>query len=376
MMNTHMSLNRCKKPNHLVGYILILSLLLMTLAGCGSSDDENSSTVTNEPTAAPTAYTAENPARVLIIHSYHPEYLWEQELSTGIITGLAESGFSSDAGNLVLDYFWMDTKRQTSETYMQQISQEAVVYIKNTDPDLVIATDDNAFRLVVRVWQDQSPPFVVAGLNGRETDYNTADLTNVAGVLEQVHFQETMGWIKRVFPNAQKVILLSDQSATSIALIPNYQTAALHAGFIPSNLTAQSFAQFQQYAESAFERGDVLLIAQYHTLLDDQDKVVDSKTVIDWLIENSPIPVVAIWEFSVQEGALGGSVISGETQGNEAGKAAARILNGESPQSIGFVTPKRGKLTINWAAAQRWGVTFPLDLLEVSQLYESGVVNR
>jgi ABC-type uncharacterized transport system substrate-binding protein len=88
--------------------------------------------------------------------------------------------------------------------------------------------------------------------------------------------------------------------------------------------------------------------------------------------------VVAIWEFSVQEGALGGAVISGETQGTEAGLAAARILNGDSPQNIGFVAPKRGKLTINWAAAQRWSVNFPLDLLEVSHIYESGnaIANR
>jgi ABC-type uncharacterized transport system substrate-binding protein len=375
-MRDNTFLVRRKKSINRVGNYLILILLLVTLAGCSLSDNENSSGVASEPTVAPTAYNAENPAHILILHSYHPEYLWEQELNTGILAGLAQGGYSEEAGNIVLDYYWMDTKRLNSDAYMGRIGRDATLYIQMTWPDLVIATDDNAFRLVVRSWEDESRPFVLAGLNGRLADYDLTNRPNIAGVLERMHFQETMGWIRRVFPDAKKVILLSDQSDTSIALIPDFLTAATQAELIATTLTAQSFAQFQRYAESAFERGDVLVLGQYHTLVDEEGTVIDSREVIDWLVANSPLPVVAIWEFSVQDGALGGSVISGETQGTEAGLAAVHILNGDAPKDIGFVEPKRGKLTINWAAAQRWGVTFPLDLLEVSQIYESGVVNR
>lgn len=368
--------------NTLHHFILFLLVGVVALAGCGSPNDDDkdtpTSTAANETPVMSTAYTADDPAHLLIIHSYHPEYSWEQELNRGILDGLAQAGYSEAAGNIVLDYFWMDTKRQTSTEFMGRIGRETATYIEQTQPNIVIATDDNAFRLVVRPWLDESLPFVVAGLNASPEQYDLPNHPNVVGVLEEMHFQETMGWIKQVFPEAKNITLLSDQSATSNALLSDFMIASGQAGLFGVPQTTQSYTQYQRYAKLAFESSDVLVVAQYHTLEDDQGNVVPSQDVMHWLVTNSPLPVVTIWEFGVQDGALGGSVISGETQGFEAGAAAARILNGEAPQAIGMITPKRGKLIISPEAAARWDVEFPLSLLEVSQIYASGIgaVNR
>jgi ABC-type uncharacterized transport system substrate-binding protein len=142
--------------------------------------------------------------------------------------------------------------------------------------------------------------------------------------------------------------------------------------------TTSSYSEWQAFVRAAPDTSQVLLVALYQTLRDDAGQTVDAPEVMAWTVANSPIPVVGIWEFAVQEGALGGSVISGFNQGYEAGQKASQILNGTPPSEIPVSTPKRGKLVINSAAAARWDVKFPLDLLEVSTVYgpDGLVVNR
>ena len=80
---------------------------------------------------------------------------------------------------------------------------------------------------------------------------------------------------------------------------------------------------------------------------------------------------MGFWEEAVHIGTLGGPIISGYTQGYEAGVRAAMILDGTPPSEIGFSIPPRGKLMLNRNAVEQWNVEVPLDLLEVSEIVEA-----
>jgi ABC-type uncharacterized transport system substrate-binding protein len=357
-----------------VSLSLLLVISLIGVTGCGSDNARSSDShnVTDTPDSA-SLYNAQNPAHVLLLHSYHAENLWDQELDRGILAGLAESGYSQAEGNLVLDYFWMDTKRHNDPVYMGQIGADAMAYIRAEQPDVVLATDNNAIRLVVAPWSDESIPFVYAGLNDNPRNYHLPDKKNVTGVLERVHIAEMLRWIEWVLPEARRIIFLADASETTTAYTPEVMMQVSGSGnfTVESYHVTNSFAEWQAYMLEMAQNGDILMVGTYQTVRDANQVVMDGAEVMAWTIENSPVPVIPMWEFGVQQGALGGPVISGETQGYEAALKVARILNGEKPGDIPVTVPKRGKLTINVDAAQRWNIVFPMELIETSVLYQA-----
>jgi hypothetical protein len=108
--------------------ILLLLILVLVLTACGGDDDDKKSDDSGDSAAS--AYTADNPARVLRLDSYHADYLWSMQINAGVEQAFKEQGLSTEAGNLEIDYFYMDTKRNTDAQYFTEISDQAVAYIR------------------------------------------------------------------------------------------------------------------------------------------------------------------------------------------------------------------------------------------------------
>jgi ABC-type uncharacterized transport system substrate-binding protein len=327
--------------------------------------------------SGPTADSAQDmpqtePVRVLWLHSYHPEFSWEQELSAGIEAGFAAGGFSAEAGNLEMDHFWMDTKRHVDEAYFARIAAEAQAYIRQQQPDVVIATDNNAIRLVVASWPDDDLPFVFAGLNNSPEDIpGLAGRSNVTGVLERAHIGDVVEWVAFVLPDGTRIAFVADASVTTEAYLADVEATLAATDYLSDYqlFTTNVYPDFQAFVTAAPERFDLLIMGTYQTLVDAAGETVPSGEVMAWAVAYSDIPIVPLWEVGVREGALGGPVISGETQGYAAAQTAVRILAGEPPGNIAITVPRRGKLTLNVAAVDRWNIAVPDSLWAVSILY-------
>lgn len=353
---------------YILGNLVLVLLLLIT--GCSSDSAVDAAENSAPPTVASSQYNRRHPARVLRLDSYHASYSWSQEVAAGVEQGLAISGYSVAEGNLIIDQFYMDTKRNSDPDYFEQIAQETIAYIRQTDPDLVIVNDNNAIRLVVQPLLDEGIPFIYSGLNDDPATYGLTTSPYTTGVLERTYTEEIMNWIDRVFPTATRIMCIFDGSVTTQAYLPQIQTAIAESRFAGSPIyTTNSFDEWQTLVTSAPADSQVILIGLYQTLRDADGAPIEDVEVMKWTVENSSIPLVPLWEFSVQQGALGGTVISGEVQGYEAGVLAAEVLNGAAPHSLPVVTPRRGKLVINRQAMQQWDVNVPLDLLEISEVY-------
>lgn len=344
----------------------LLIVLAIALTACSSDDDKSSDSGQSNA-----KFTSEDPARVLRLDSYHPEYLWSVAINSGLEQAFSEAGLSVLEGNLSVDYFYMDTKRQSSTDYFEQIALDAVAYIRETKPDVVIANDNNAVRLVVQaVADDLEIPFIFCGLNDDATTYGLVNRPNVTGVQERIFVQQSFDWITSVFGDTVRVALLFDDSATTGAYLRDVNVALESAAFAESTVeTTNSYAEWQQFALTASETSDVIVIGTYHTLRDADDLPVPENTALEWLVNNSSVPIVPFWEFSIPFGALGGPVISGETQGYEAGKMAVEVLNGTPAEDIPITSPAVGKVVLNQAAMLYWNVTIPDDIREGAEIY-------
>ena len=121
--------------------------------------------------------------------SYHSPWKWTDDQF---------NGFKEALKGVDIQYkvFQMDSKRNTSETHVQEVSRQAKELIDTWKPDLVYANDDAAQAHVVTHYVNTQTPFVFSGVNANPLKYGFLGSTNVTGIMEQEHFLETVHLLK------------------------------------------------------------------------------------------------------------------------------------------------------------------------------------
>jgi hypothetical protein len=116
--------------------------------------------------------------KILYIDSYHAAYPW----SAGITAGIQK--IMSPRHDVELKIFRMDTKRNQSEEFKKAAALKAKALIESWQPDVVIASDDNASKyLIVPYYKDGTLPFVFCGVNWDAGVYGFP-CRNVTGMVE------------------------------------------------------------------------------------------------------------------------------------------------------------------------------------------------
>ncbi len=150
--------------------ILILGILgliaLIALAGywqLGQSGTKKPTEAT--PVAESNSRTPIAQPKVLLVHSYHPEYPWVASLSFGVKKALSGS-------KAQIETFYMDTKRNTSEEFKTKMGKKALAVVEDWKPDIVITADDNAQAYFGRHLAGRTTPQVVfCGVNNPIENY-------------------------------------------------------------------------------------------------------------------------------------------------------------------------------------------------------------
>ena len=231
-----------------IGMTLVLFLLL--LVGCSNQSDVQ----TSEGTAQEVQYYNQplpknERQRVLVLHSYHKEYAWIQDVNKGILSGFAEERFLPDR-NITIEYFYMDTKRQTSETWKRQVAQQAMQKISDWKPDVVIATDDNAQKYVVSKMKDSGVNFVFLGVNADPMTYGYIQSPEnpggtITGAIERARFEESVSLLRRLTPNVHKIAIVCDDGPTGKPIIERVMAMAPEIGV--EIVSSQMIGKFSQW---------------------------------------------------------------------------------------------------------------------------------
>jgi ABC-type uncharacterized transport system substrate-binding protein len=139
--------------------------------------------------------------------SYHLPWEWNEDQLNGFKHGLNHP----DAH---IKVFQMDTKRNSSEQWKQNIEQRARQLIDTWKPDLVYTNDDNAQSHVAKYYINKSIPFVFSGVNADPNKYGFTGSKNVTGVLEREHFVPTANLLRSLVPTIRKIAVILDNGAT------------------------------------------------------------------------------------------------------------------------------------------------------------------
>jgi ABC-type uncharacterized transport system substrate-binding protein len=342
-----------------------MAVALLCLAACltGCKNTPRSASADQDRSAASDrSVTAETqPQKVLLVHSYNAGYPWTDAVTRGVRMSLPTASVD-------LQVVYMDTKRKTDEAWKQQAGRRVRDLIATWQPDVVIASDDNAQKYAVADLAGRDDIAIVfCGLNGLPEDYGYP-ASNVTGVLERPHFADSLAMLKRICPDVRRVAFITDSSPTSAATI-RYMKAQRADVEIVSWSTPRNFGEWQRAVDDGQQAADALAIYTYHTVQPNQGgESMQPEEVMAWTVDHCGVPVVGFLVFAVDDGAMCGLAESGTEHGMLAGKLAGTILDGTPAGTLPIVTATEGQSMLNLDSAHRLGIDVPAAVIEATNV--------
>lgn len=288
---------------------------------------------------------------VLLLNSYHQRMTWVKDITNAVDKVLVtpESGINLFVAN-------MDTKRVNHDKYLECFARLLKQRFKKIPIRLLITSDDNAFDFAITKGRELWPdiPIVFCGVNNIDRLIASRPY-NVAGVGEDVSALKTVRAMLRLHPDLERLFIINDYLNTG-RLWHKEITQQLHALERPINIfhnSNVSFDELRQTVSTLPDRTGVLLGVYF---ADSGGSFSTYEQIGAELTSSSPVPVYCLLGFNLQKGVVGGDVISGYFQGENAAKIAMRVIEGENINSIPFVLKEANHFIFRHPQLMRWGI--------------------
>lgn len=308
-------------------------------------------------TSLSTVVTGEQ-RKILYVDSYHESYAW----SAGITLGIKSVFTNRD--DVELKIIRMDTKRNPSEEFKKSAALKVKNVIEVWNPDLVIASDDNASKyLIVPYYKGGMLPFVFCGINWDASIYGFPS-QNVTGMVEVQLIDQILDTLHMYTTGKRLAFIKGDDSSARIEakFFEKHFNVEIDKRFV------RDFASWKQQYIALQEEADMILIGNYASV-----KGWDNREALQFILETTRVPT-GNWDSWMAPFSLVTFANKAEEQGEWAAETALKILTGISPSEILITTNKKGKIYLNMKLAKILGIKFPIDLIEratfVSELGE------
>jgi len=330
--------------------ILLIVFCLTVISGCIINEDKP--LVGTEVDETPEkSYEGK---KVLYIDSYHEGYAWSDGITKGVRETLDNTGVE-------LKVHRMDTKRNPEEEFKKQATLSAKSVIEEFQPDVVIASDDNAVKyLIMPYYKDADLPVVFCGLNWDASLYDLP-YKNTAGMVE-VSLTTQIIEILKEYARGDRVGYLSADILTERKNL-EYYDKLFDLDFDKIYLVT-TLEDWKEAFLKLQDEVDLLIFENNAGIVDWEDDEAEA-----FALENTNIPVGTTNPWIMQSSLLGLTKIP-EEQGEWSAQTALEILNGTSPADIPLTTNKRGGIIINLKIAEKLGVVLRPDLLKNAEIIE------
>jgi ABC-type uncharacterized transport system substrate-binding protein len=318
--------------------------------------------------------------RILVVSSYHPEYLWSQSTQRGLVQAMLDYGYldnpnqgvaftrddAIESTKAVVRKVWMNTKRRHSSKDLAEATRRITAEIDEFKPDLVLLGDDNATNYIGNQLFNSDIPVVFWGVNGLPLKYGLVESMdapgyNVTGVWQAGYHKESVELLHRLVPHAKTFAVLACDSVSTRPKVKQIQALA-RSGVLPIELKdvvqTNSYSEFRERALEIAERVDAFFVLNHDTLVDDDGNHVDMLEVGRWYLENIKKPEASHEGQFVREGMLLTANDSGFNQSYAAFEMAYDILEqGLNPGHMRTTTPSRGPFMVNRIRAETLGIS-------------------
>ncbi len=284
---------------------------------------------------------------ILIIHSYHQGLEWTDNISRGILDEFNES----PCCNLVFEY--MDTKRNHSRTYIQNLLHFLEIKNKESNYSGIIASDNAAYNFLAQHGDELfgETPIVFCGVNKADTSL-LQNCKNYFLYHEKADHLANLNLIAQIYPEKDTIVIINDNTLTGKAVKTELEQILTkfrhnqHIRFISSF----SINSLQQEIGSLSNHNAIYLLVINR---DRNGKFVSYRNGITQIRTATKLPVFGSWDFYLNKGIIGGKIISGYQQGAAAAQKLKQMM------SKGYVKPHFNHDTI--------GNKFYFDYLELKK---------
>lgn len=281
--------------------------------------------------------------KILYIDSYHAGFPWSDGIEDGIRSVLGKTR----AEWMVVH---MDTKRNSSQEFMQSAALKAKAVIENYKPDVLIACDDNASKfLIVPYYKNTELPVVFCGVNWDASVYGFP-ANNVTGMVEVTLIQEIVKYLKKYTDGNRIGFLAADRLSPKKEF--QYHREALGIEHADAYF-AKDFQQWKEMFLALQNEVDMVVLLNHVGITGWNQE--EAKEFVE---NNIRIPIGARNSWDMPYSLIGVASIPDE-QGAWAARAALKILQGVPPSKIPLTRNRQGKLFFNPRLGKKLGITNP-----------------
>jgi signal transduction histidine kinase len=296
--------------------------------------------------------------RVLFVSSYHPAFPSFDQQVAGIRLGLAEAGLGPES--VMVDVEFMDTKRFPEDTqvarFRTMLAQKLAVLDRYA---AVIVGDDNAFEFALAE-QDRlfaGLPIVFLGVNNVARALEQNANPRMTGVVERNGGAETLRLIARLYPNADRIRVITDGTRSGQSNRRQTAEAALDAGLtVPLDFLSLDAMTYDALFVTLAALPDDAPVLLRSAFVDSAGDTLEYAEVVRNIRERFRGPLFSLQQHGLGLGILGGRMISHEEQGRAAGAMAARIMAGASPADIPVTGESPNHYFFDWREVARLGL--------------------
>ena len=277
-------------------------------------------------------------------YCYGKDYVISSVLSSDMVFYKeVESGFKSffaENGAVV---------RINEHSLAGQEDKTVFAAVTGENPNLIFAVGEAGLKSAKQLTNGIPIVFSMIFNAGAVADQNTS------GALIEVPVTMKIAGIKKVFPNAKKIGIL--YSSNSAAAYEEISAECEKQGLTLNAKPVNSESEFADTLNSVLSGSDCFLVIA-------DVKVYFSQTVKLLLLEsiNKKVPVIGLSSFFTKAGAVMSFDCDYKDLGRQAGEIAAKMLSGES--GIKPVRPRKYRYSLNLAAAEKMGITFPQSVIK------------
>lgn len=267
-------------------------------------------------------------SRVLVLHSYHDGFTWTDHISQGI-----RDVFAPCKDHVELLFEYMDTRRQFSPSYYDELARLYEIKYTRGDIDVAITSDNNAFTFMVERGRDifGDIPIVFCSVTG----YDPSARANreITGLRESIDIAATIRAALDLHPDTRRINVITDTTRTGRALRreAERQLEPYTNGVALRFLDNMSIDELE-VAISMLGQGDIVLLFIFAR--EKGGRVLSHEQNLRRLAPLSPVPFYSVWEFYLGYGIVGGKLTDGVEEGRMAARMALSILHGESAGDI------------------------------------------
>ena len=287
--------------------------------------------------------------KLLYVNSYHQGFGWSDGIESGLLKALSitvrdDGAFDTTASDVEIKMVRMDTKRNPEVPFKKRAALKAKRIIDEWQPDIVIASDDNAaMYLIAPYYKNSDLPFVFCGINYSADQYGFPT-DNITGMVE---ISPSLQILKSLQPYAQgeRVGYLGTNVLTGRKDV-EWLLSQPEVNLISTNLV-DTFAEWKVSYLKLQESVDILLMINPISI-----RGWNHEEAVKFVLEEAKIPSGTTMLHSMPYVLLG-HVKSAEEQGWWSGKTALKILKGILPSQIPLAKNQSSRYYLNLELAKK-----------------------